>query len=67
MSHARKHIKESLSQALEEIEPHQRIAKVVSIRGSNICEVEYPSGDQTLILIPSKFRNVVWLKGVDIL
>jgi len=40
----------------------QRIVRVSDLRGGNVCEVEYPSGEKVLSLIPSKFKNAVWIR-----
>jgi len=62
MSHARKHV---ISQALDSFptpEEGQVITRVISIRGSNILEVEYPSGERQLCLMPAKFNKTIWVK-----
>jgi len=40
----------------------ESIVKVVELRGSNICEVEFPEGEKMLVQIPTKFRKLVWIK-----
>jgi len=62
MSRSRKHV---TAQALGDFptpEEDEKIVRVVSIRGSNILEVEYPGGDKVLALMPAKFNKVIWVK-----
>jgi len=62
MSHARKHV---ISEALDSFptpEEGQVITRVISIRGSNILEIEYPSGVRQLCLMPAKFNKTIWVK-----
>ena len=40
----------------------QVIGKVTELRGGNLIEVMYPSGERTLCLIPTKFRKKVWIR-----
>jgi len=62
MSRSRKHV---TAQALDDFptpEEGEKIVRVVSIRGSNILEVEYPGGDKVLALMPARFNKVIWVK-----
>jgi len=43
-------------------EGSQCIVRVSDLRGGNVCEVEYPSGEKILSTIPSKFKNAVWIR-----
>jgi len=62
MSRSRKHV---TAQALDDFptpEEGEKIVRVVSIRGSNILEVEYAGGDKVLALMPARFNKVIWVK-----
>ncbi|KAN0028129.1 hypothetical protein ACTFIV_009961 [Dictyostelium citrinum] len=62
MSHARKHVtNQSLNSSLK-LENDQNIVKVIDMRGGNVVEVQYPNGSTVLAIIPSKFKNVLWIK-----
>ncbi|KAK5583724.1 hypothetical protein RB653_005322 [Dictyostelium firmibasis] len=62
MSHARKHVtNQSLNSSLI-LENDQSIVKVIDMRGGNVVEVQYPNGSTVLAIIPSKFKNVLWIK-----
>jgi len=62
MSRSRKHV---TSQALDDYpipQEGEKIVKVISIRGSNILEIEYPDGEKVLALMPARFNKVIWVK-----
>nr|CAG8461187.1 2211_t:CDS:2 [Entrophospora candida] len=40
----------------------QKIVRILNNRGKNLFEIEYPDGTTTLSILPSKFRNIVWVK-----
>ena len=67
MSHARKHLVQQLAEdeftAMDELqEGTVAIGRVIELRGSH-CEVEAPAlGGACLVLVPAKFRGVVYLK-----
>eukprot|EP01115_Flamella_aegyptia_P009860 TRINITY_DN42644_c1_g1_i1.p1 TRINITY_DN42644_c1_g1~~TRINITY_DN42644_c1_g1_i1.p1 ORF type:complete len:163 (-),score=47.54 TRINITY_DN42644_c1_g1_i1:24-512(-) len=62
MSHSRKHVKVTVLQDTPEIQEDEKIAKVVELRGANICEVVFANGEHTLCQIPTKFRKLIWIK-----
>jgi probable RNA-binding protein EIF1AD len=43
--------------------PHQRFAEAVQVRGGNVVEVKLDDQTSTLCLIPSKFKNTVWIRN----
>lgn len=47
---------------LPRMEEHDKIARVVDFRGSNIMEVELPEGGTTLARLPSRFQKLAWVK-----
>src|SRR4051812_27678897 len=44
------------------IEPPHQIARVLGPRGKNLHEVEWVGGKTTLVTLPPKFRNLIWVK-----
>lgn len=62
MSRSRKHLQNQVLDEFPEPEPHQSIVRVKSTRGTNQIEVEYPNGEQLLVMLPSKFSKLVWTK-----
>jgi probable RNA-binding protein EIF1AD len=72
-THYRKHLTDSVLNDLPEPGPNERIAKVLSTRGSNqfdlIVAPKDPSADieptPQLAILPTKFRKLVWLKRND--
>jgi len=62
MSRSRKHVTAQALDYFPTPEEGEKIVRVVSIRGSNILEVEYPEGDKVLALMPAKFNKVIWVK-----
>mmetsp|Transcript_9254 Transcript_9254/g.10230 ORF Transcript_9254/g.10230 Transcript_9254/m.10230 type:complete len:150 (-) Transcript_9254:65-514(-) len=65
MSRARKHVVNEALHAFPEPAENQSIGIIVSLPGSNICEVETSEGAKQLYRIPSKFLNVVWMRKND--
>ena len=67
MSHARKHIVQRLEEdtfgALEELRAGRvAVGRVCEVRGTH-CEVDAPAlGGRCLVLVPARFRGVVWLR-----
>lgn len=45
-----------------ELEEGQRFARVLGSRGKNIHEVQFEDGEDLLVNLPPKFRNLVWVK-----
>ncbi|KAI3430572.1 hypothetical protein D9Q98_005165 [Chlorella vulgaris] len=58
----RKHVLQSMEQAIEEPAEGQHIVRAVGSRGSNIMEVAFPDGRTTLCLLPAKFHKKLWIK-----
>ncbi len=67
MSKIRKHVTEQLLYSLPEPTANQAIVKVLGVRGTNQIEVEYPHGEKVLVMLPSKFRKLLWIKKKDYL
>jgi len=66
MSHSRKNLK---AKALNEeiiLTEEQKFGRVLELRGSNICEIEYTNGEKLLCQIPQKFRKLIWIKRGNI-
>ncbi|KAH7443938.1 hypothetical protein KP509_02G056800 [Ceratopteris richardii] len=58
----RKKLKEGALNGGIELQPAQKIYKVISLRGSNIIEVEDENNIATLCLLPAKFNKVLWVR-----
>eukprot|EP01103_Thecamoeba_quadrilineata_P019676 TRINITY_DN8076_c0_g1_i1.p1 TRINITY_DN8076_c0_g1~~TRINITY_DN8076_c0_g1_i1.p1 ORF type:complete len:133 (+),score=30.60 TRINITY_DN8076_c0_g1_i1:132-530(+) len=67
ISRSRKHITQETLFAFPEPEGTETIARVISTRGSNQLEIEYPNGEKVLCLLPSKFIKKIWVKRGDFL
>jgi probable RNA-binding protein EIF1AD len=67
MSRSRKHITTQLINSYPEPRPTESIVRVVSTRGTNQVEVEYPNKEKILVMMPSKFKKLVWTKKGDYL
>eukprot|EP01121_Diplochlamys_sp_Union-15-3_P013912 TRINITY_DN4385_c0_g1_i3.p1 TRINITY_DN4385_c0_g1~~TRINITY_DN4385_c0_g1_i3.p1 ORF type:complete len:113 (-),score=7.98 TRINITY_DN4385_c0_g1_i3:218-556(-) len=67
MSRARKHVTQTVLTSFPEPEKNQKIVQVLALKGSNICEVEYPTGEKHLYRFPSKFNKRIWIKRGDYL
>ncbi|OBZ84468.1 putative RNA-binding protein EIF1AD [Choanephora cucurbitarum] len=53
--------RDQLDQSFE-IQGQQQYAKALGPRGNHQHEVELADGTKTLVTLPPRFRNVVWLK-----
>lgn len=62
MSHSKKKAAISAVQHTPTLGEEEKFAKVVQLRGANICEVEFPNGERTLSQIPQRFRKLIWIK-----
>ncbi|KXZ47675.1 hypothetical protein GPECTOR_33g557 [Gonium pectorale] len=62
MSRSRKHITQGVDGDIEPPGPGQAIVRALGSRGSNLIEVEFPDGRQTLVLMPAKFNKKLWVK-----
>ncbi len=66
MSHSRKHVQAAVLNETPTLTPEDKIARVKELRGANVCEVEYSTGEKVLSQIPTKFRKLIWIKtGID--
>ncbi|EQC32968.1 hypothetical protein, variant [Saprolegnia diclina VS20] len=43
------------------------IVQVKSLRGGNLFEVETPTGDKGLAMLPTKYRKLIWIRRGDFL
>lgn len=53
---------EWLNDDIPELADTQQFARVLGPRGNSQHEVEYTDGSQKLVVLPPKFRNLVWVK-----
>jgi translation initiation factor IF-1 len=58
----RKNVEKEVLEALPEPEEGQHIVEVVQSHGSNIFLVTMQDGGQTLARLPTRFRNLIWVK-----
>ena len=59
----RKNVEKEVLEALPEPEEGQHIVEVVQSHGSNIFLVKMADGEtQTLARLPTRFRNLIWVK-----
>ena len=61
-SHNRKAVRESFNEFPEPVEGEEEIALIREPRGSNQVLVELQDGSTSLVLIPSKFHKLLYLK-----
>lgn len=45
----------------------EMVVQVVGTRGSNVLEINLPSGEKSLAMLPTKFRKLIWVKRGDFL
>jgi len=62
MSHSRKHMTHDALTSYPEPNDKERVARVLELRGSNICEIEYEDGERVLCQIPTRFRKLIWIR-----
>ncbi|KAL9647131.1 hypothetical protein ABK040_004847 [Willaertia magna] len=66
MSKSRKNIQHTLFEEFPEPNENQNIVRVVSTRGTNQIEVEYPiTKEKILVILPTKFNKLIWIKKGD--
>jgi initiation factor 1A len=56
------------AQSLEELPDEKsthRIGRVTVLRGANQCDVEFDDKQTVMVLIPTKFHKMVWIKRGD--
>ncbi|KAG0223826.1 hypothetical protein BGW42_005514 [Actinomortierella wolfii] len=56
----RKQVSADILTDVPTLEEGQKFAKVLGPRGKNIHEVQYSDGEEVLVNLPPKFRNLVW-------
>lgn len=61
MSHARKHVIESVLNHFPVPSEEEAIVRCIALRGGSVCEVEHPDGKTTLVSIPNKFHKTIWI------
>jgi probable RNA-binding protein EIF1AD len=67
VSKNRKHITQQVLHNYPEPKPNEHIVRVTATRGTNQIEVEYPSKEKTLAMLPMKFNKLIWIKRGDYL
>lgn len=66
MSHARKHVIESVLNDFPVPSDEETIVRCVALRGGSVCEVEDSEGKSSLVSIPNKFHKTIWIsKGTE--
>lgn len=45
---------------------NEQIAKVIGLKGANMCEIEYANKSTSICVIPTKFRKLIWIKKGEI-
>jgi len=58
----RKRIANNILNEMPELKDNQVIMRSLGPKGKNIHEAELPDGTVTLVTLPPKFRNLVWIK-----
>ncbi|KAF9585382.1 hypothetical protein BGW38_002639 [Lunasporangiospora selenospora] len=58
----RRQVSSDLLTDTPELQEGQLFARVLGSRGKNIHEVQFPDGQEILVNLPPKFRNLVWVK-----
>ncbi|ORX85713.1 nucleic acid-binding protein [Anaeromyces robustus] len=58
----RKRITNNILNEMPELKEGQVIMRSLGPKGKNIHEAELPDGTSTLVTLPPKFRNLVWIK-----
>lgn len=58
----RKKLKQGALHGSFDLQLDQTIRRVVSLRGSNIIEVEDAESVRTLCLLPAKFNKILWIR-----
>ena len=43
----------------------ERVCRITELRGGNLLEVEDGEGDVALAMMPTRFKNVIWVKPGD--
>lgn len=62
-----KHLKNMTNHGLPEPAEGEEVVRTVASRGGNTFEVERGDGSFTLVLMPSKFRKLIWAQRGDIM
>ncbi|ORX47845.1 nucleic acid-binding protein [Piromyces finnis] len=58
----RKRIANNILNEMPELKESQVIMRSLGPKGKNLHEAELPDGTVTLVTLPPKFRNLVWIK-----
>jgi len=58
----RKRIANNILNEMPELKEGQVIMRSLGPKGKNLHEAELPDGTVTLVTLPPKFRNLVWIK-----
>lgn len=58
----RKKLKQGALNGGFDLQPGETINRVVSLRGSNVIEVEDEGSARTLCLLPAKFNKILWIR-----
>mmetsp|Transcript_13666 Transcript_13666/g.17485 ORF Transcript_13666/g.17485 Transcript_13666/m.17485 type:complete len:194 (+) Transcript_13666:151-732(+) len=61
----RKSVMDSYLNELPELEEGQMVAEVKAPRGSNLMEILCSNGEESLAMLPTKFRKLIWVKRGD--
>lgn len=61
----RKGVKQQYAFSLPLPDENSAIVRITASRGSNIFDVVLPSGEQSLAMMPTKFRKLIWVKRGD--
>eukprot|EP01027_Heterolobosea_sp_BB2_P009320 GEZU01013751.1.p1 GENE.GEZU01013751.1~~GEZU01013751.1.p1 ORF type:complete len:182 (+),score=65.77 GEZU01013751.1:95-640(+) len=68
MSHIRKHVTAEITTNYPVLSKDtEKIVRVVATRGTNQVEVEACDGEKMLVMMPTKFRKLIWIKRGDYL
>jgi len=63
----RKHVEKDVLEGLPEPQEGEQIVQVVCSRGGNLLEVTAPDGTVALCMLPTRYRNLVYVKRGDFL
>ncbi|PRP84157.1 hypothetical protein PROFUN_04148 [Planoprotostelium fungivorum] len=62
MSHSRKHLRDAHLNSYPEPKENEQIARVIDLRGANMCDVELSQDGSSIAVIPTRFRKLIWIK-----
>ncbi len=58
----KKYVKQVAIQSFPSISPGQFICKIISSQGNNLFQVESQDPNITLVRLPKKFQNSLWIR-----